>query len=47
VSSSAKPAIGAKPGSDAVVTVLTGLGATPFGDDEYNALVADLCAVLS
>jgi CubicO group peptidase (beta-lactamase class C family) len=35
------------PGMDAVVTVLTDSGATALSDDEYQALVADLGAVLS
>ncbi len=35
------------PGLDAVVIVLTDVGATPLADDEYHALVADLGAVLS
>jgi CubicO group peptidase (beta-lactamase class C family) len=35
------------PDVDAVVTVLTDSGATPLSNDEYQALVADLAAVLS
>jgi CubicO group peptidase (beta-lactamase class C family) len=35
------------PDIDAVVTVLTDSGATPLYNDEYQALVADLVAVLS
>jgi CubicO group peptidase (beta-lactamase class C family) len=35
------------PGLDTVITILTGPGATPLTDDEYRAVVADLCAALS